>query len=121
MAKSVWFKRLEKDLHRISPQLRMVKLPYGFYRIYFKGAYVHEVYEEMPAVGYTYEDYDVRAGSLKYMQEYEDTMELTRKVKNYVEGYYDSILRIQKRLYQFKHNLDHYKSAKNAYAKAVIK
>jgi hypothetical protein len=93
----------------------------GFYRIFFRDAYIHEVYEEMPMVGYDFEADDSRFEDQKYYEEFEDNTELIRKVKNYVEGYYESIQRIRTRTYMMKNNYEFYKEATNAYKQLVVK
>lgn len=87
----------------------------GFYRIYFHQAYLHEVYAYMPAKGYDYEDTDPRFEDKKYFQEYEDQAELTMKVKNYMEGYYDSIRSIKIRINNMLSSREAFENARNAY------
>lgn len=119
--KSYWFKRLERELPSVDKQLRLVRIKHGFYRIYFKQAYIHEVYEEMPFIGYDKEDYDIRFESQQYFEEFEDKADLTRKIKNYVEGYVDSIDRIRKRIYMFRKDYNFYNEAAEAYQNVVVK
>jgi hypothetical protein len=118
---SIWFKRFYKDCKRISPQLRFVKVKLGFYRIYYKQAYIHEVFKEMPEKGYDLDDLDPRLESQKYFEEFEDNTELTRKIKNYIEGYWDSLDRIQTRVYMMKHDKEFNEKATNAYKTMVVK
>ena len=112
---SVWFRRLLKECKQISPHIRFKRIKYGFYRIYWRQAYLHEVYKEMPMNYYNIENDDIRLESQKYYEELEDGGEITRKVKNYVEGYYDSIKRIRTRVYMMQNDPDFYKAARNAY------
>lgn len=84
-------------------------------------AYIHEVYKEMPQVGYDYDDLDPRFEDKKYHEEFEDSNELTRKVKNYVEGYYDSLDRIRTRVYMMKNDKEFNERATNAYKQMVVK
>jgi len=121
MAKSHWFRRLEQDLYKMDKQLRLVPVGLGFHRIYFKRAYVHEVFEEMPQVGYDIETYDPRLESQSYFEEFEDHPEMVRKIKNYVEGYWDSLRRIQRRVYRMRHNRQFYDQTVNAYSQMTIK
>lgn len=72
-------------------------------------------------MGYDIYDYDPRFEERSYYQEYEDTAELTRKLKNYVEGYRDSMLRIKKRLYLLKNSKDFYDSSVRVYRNTQIK
>lgn len=118
---SYWFKRLVRDLNRISPDIKIRKIRFGFYRIYWKEAYVHEVYKEMPATGYTWYTESPYKDSLKLVQEWEQDGEIQRKVKNFVEGYWDALKAIKLRVYQFKNNEEHYRLAKDMYKHVVVK
>lgn len=93
----------------------------GFYRIYWKDAYLHEVYSEMPPKGYDIETEDPRLESLSYYQEYEDEVEVVRTVKNFVEGFYDSIDKIRTRTYLLRNNEEFAEKAHNAYAQHIVK
>lgn len=55
------------------------------------------------------------------MQEWEQDGELQRKVKNFVEGYAEASKAIMLRVYQFKNNEEHYRTAKDMYKNVVIK
>ena len=116
-----WFKRFVLECKRISPHIRVVPIKMGFYRIYWKDAYIHECYSEMPYKGYDIEEEDPGFLNKSYYEEYEDAAQLTRKVKNYVEGYADSIEKIKRRVWLFKNNEEHYQRAKNAYQQFVVK
>ena len=118
---SIWFQRFYNDCKKIEPQIRFVRVKYGFYRIYFKQAYIHEVYKEMPEVGYDLDDLDPRFENKSYYEEFEDNGEITRKIKNYVEGYWDSLDRIKTRIYMFRHNQEFYKNSTEAYKQVVVK
>lgn len=121
MEGSYWFRRLRKELRRISPHIRLVRVKMGFYRIYWKRAYIHEVYKEMPQKGYDIEMEDPRIQDKFYYEEFEDNVELIRKVKNFVEGYYDSIQTIKTRIYLMRNNAEYNERASNAYAQHIIK
>ena len=121
MTGSIWFKRFYRESKRISPYIRFKRIKYGFYRIYYKGAYLHEVYSEMPMIGYDIEDYDPRLENKSYFEEYEDSAELTRKIKNFVEGYFDSIDKIRTRVWMFENDKEFNKTSSNAYQSVVIK
>src|SRR5258708_5137491 len=112
---SIWFKRLHRECENISPHIRFKRIKHGFYRIYWKQAYLKEVYKEMTANGYDWDDTDLRLIDKNYYEEYEDRVTLTRKLKNFVEGYYDAIERIRTRTYLMRNNKEFYKSARNAY------
>lgn len=119
--KSIWFKRFIKELPQISSQLRVKRIKLGFYRIYFKHFYIHEVFEEMPEMGFMIDNYDPRLESQSYYEEYEDNAELTRKIKNYIEGYRDSIKTIKTRIYMLRNNKEFYERSQNAYKQMVVK
>ena len=121
MQGSFWFKRLVRECKKISPHIRIVPIKMGFYRIYWKEAYMHECYSEMPYKGYDIEEEDPRLMDKHYYEEYEDNVQLTRKIKNFVEGYVDSIAKIKKRVWLFKNDQEHYKQAKRAYRTMKVK
>jgi hypothetical protein len=93
----------------------------GFFRIYWKDAYLHEVYKEMPPKGYDIEQEDPRLESREYYQEYEDEVSVVRTVKNFVEGYVDSIDHIKTRVYLLRNNEEFADKAHNAYKQYIIK
>lgn len=115
-----WFNRLMKECKQISPYIRFKRIKYGFYRIYFRQAYLHEVCKDLGPNGYDFEMQDPRFRSQKYFEEYEDQAELTMNIKNFREGYYDSIQRIRTRVYMMKNSAEFYKEARNAYKQMRI-
>lgn len=118
---SYWFRRMMRDLARMSKYFKVRRIRHGFYRIYWKDAYVHEVYKEMPYRGYTWYTESPYKDSLKLIQEWEQDGEIQRKVKNFVEGYSEASKAIKLRVYQFKNNDEHYQLAKDMYKQVVIK
>lgn len=118
---SIWFKRLVKDCKAISPHIRIKRIKYGFYRIYYQRAYIHEVYKEMPMEGHGVYENDIRFENQAYYEEYEDRAELTRKIKNYVEGYYESLDRIRTRVYMMRNDKEFNEQATKRYETVVIK
>lgn len=117
---SLWFRRLYREVKKISPHVRFKRIRCGFYRVYFKQAYVHEVYKEMPLKGYDYIMDDPRFESQRYAEENELDGELQRKVKNYVEGYYDSLKAIKVRINNFMNDEEAYQTMRNSYKKMRI-
>ena len=105
----------------MSSDIKVRRIRCGFYRIYWKDAYVHEVYKEMPRKGYVWYTESPYNESLKLMLENELDGEIQRKVKNYVEGYDEAIKSIKLRVYQFKNNNEHYQIAKDMYKQMVVK
>jgi hypothetical protein len=118
---SIWFKRFYKEARKMSKHIRFKKIKCGFYRIYYGHAYMHEVYKEMPEKGYDMDDLDPRFEDKKYFEEYEDQAELTRKIKNFVEGYWDSIDTLRTRVYLMRNNAEYVNSANNAYKQMYVK
>lgn len=83
---------------------------------------MHEVYAEMPMLGYDWVEDDIRMDeSQRYFEEFEDSGEVTRKIKNFMEGYYDSLDVIRTRTFMFKNNEEFYKEAKEAYQTMYVK
>ena len=118
---SYWFRRLIKDLFRMSKHFKVRRIRCGFNRIYWKDAYVHEVYKEMPYRGYVWYTESPYKDSLKLVQDWEQDGEIQRKVKNFVEGYAEASKAIKLRIYQFKNNDEHYRTAKDMYKQVVVK
>lgn len=118
---SPWFRRFVRDLYRMSKHFSVRRIRCGFFRIYWKHAYVHEVYKEMPYRGYTWYTESPYKDSLKLMQEWEQDGEIQRKVKNFVEGYSEASKAVKLRIYQFKNDDEHYRTAKDMYKQVVVK
>lgn len=119
MAKSIYFKRFKKECGKISSHIKFKRIKYGFYRLYWvnggEPAYLYEVYDNMPYHGYDIEHKNFRLEDRKYYEEHEDNVDLIRKVKNFVEGYYESIDKIKTRVYLFKNNKEFRDRATKAY------
>ena len=125
MSVTIWFKRFKKECKKISPHIKFVRVKYNFHRLYWinggEPAYIHEVYDYMPYKGYDIEEKDPRFQSREYYEEYEDQAELTMKLKNFVEGYWDSINTIKKRIYMLKNDKEFRKTASEAYRSVRVK
>ncbi len=125
MQGSYWFKRLVSDAKKMSSHIEFRRIGDGFYRIYWKGsgpsAYIAECYKEMPEVGYDIEEKDVYLESKKYYEEFEDNYQLTRKIKNFVEGYWEVLDRIKTNIYMIKNNKEHRKLAIQRYQTFYVK
>lgn len=121
MEGSRWFRRLLKDIEHMSRDLRVVRISLGFYRIYYRQAYIHEVYKEMGEHGYDIEDYDPRLENQSYFEEYEDQAELIRNIKNYKEGYWDALDHIRTRVFLMKNSHEFHEKAHKAYQQMVVK
>jgi len=52
-------------------------------------AYLYEVFDSMPYIGYDIEYKNFKIEDRQYVESKEDNAELVRKVKNFVEGYWN--------------------------------
>lgn len=122
---TMWFRRFVKEAKALSKNLRFVRIKNGFYRIYWVGegesAYIGECYKEMPEVGYDIEDINQDIDSRKYYEEFEDNADMIRKIKNFVEGYRESIKTLRTRVYMMRNNTDFRKQAIQGYKTMVVK
>lgn len=75
----------------------------------------------MPFKSYEIEEKDIELISQKHYEEYEDNFTLTRNVKNYVEGYVDSIDTLRTRIYMLKNNKAFREEATKAYRQVKVK
>jgi hypothetical protein len=109
----------------MSPHLVLRPITHGYYRVYWTGggepAYIHEAWKWMPYKGYELEGKDIELISKKYFEEYEDQLTMNRKVKNFVEGYWDCLDRVKTRLYMLKNNKEFRQEATRAYRQVVVK
>lgn len=118
---NIWFKKFKAEAEKLSPHIKFRRIKYGFYRIYWDNAYIMECYNQMPPKGYDKTEDDVRFMNQSYYEEYEDKAKLTRQIKNFVEGYYDSINTLKTRVYMLKNNYEFRDTAKKAYAQHYVK
>ena len=120
-----WFRRFVKEVLAMSPHIRFKRIKFGFYRIFWIGdgvsAYMGECSKDMPQFGYDIEENNLQLESQKYFEEYEDNAELIQKIKNFKEGYFDTIEHIKTRVYMLKNNSDFRKEAQGAYQTLVVK
>ena len=118
---SRWFRRFLKDCKRISPHIHVKRIKHGFFRIYYKKGYIGECYQEMPPRGYDIIEMDNRFEDRKFWEEKEDRAELTRQIKNFVEGYSDSFDMLQTNIYMLRRSAEHNKEAELACETRVVK
>lgn len=117
-----YFLKLVKACKKMSPHIRFVRARYGFYRVYWKDAYIHECSKDMPLQGYDFEDEDVFAKeSLSHYEEFEDINDRVMMIKNFKEGYWDAFKAIETRVYMIKHDKEFNETAHAAYKTRVIK
>ncbi len=118
---SVWFKRLVREMKEISGHIRFVQLKGGFYRIYYRQAYVGECYGNMPELGYEIEERAQGLEDYSFYQQHHDTIDTTLRIKNFVEGYWETHNRLRTRLMQMKNSSEHYEMARKGYSQLRIK
>lgn len=121
-----WFRRFVKEAQAMSKHIRFKRIKYGFYRIFWVSggghpAYIGECYKEMPEIGYEIEEKNYQLEDKKYFEEYEDNADLIRKLKNFVEGYWDNMDRLKTKVYMMKNNAEFRSEAQKAYAEMVVK
>ena len=112
---SLWFKRLSKEIKKLDNNIRFKRAKYGFYRLYWRQAYLHELCKDMPLNGYNFEMNDPRFESQKYFEELEDRDQFTMNIKNFREGYLDSRDTIMRRAYMMRNNAEFNTNATKAY------
>lgn len=122
---SLWFRRFVREVEKMSPHIRFKRIKFGFYRIFWVGdgvsAYMGECHKDMPLIGYDIEEKNFQLESKKYFEEYEDNAEYIQKIKNFREGYWDSITRFKTKVYMLKNNKEFRKEAQAAYAEMIVK
>ena len=121
MQGSYWFNRLQKDAKKISKYLRFKRIKYGFYRIYYKDAYIGECSKDMTQVGYDVEEKNWNYEDKSFALDHEDLIDQTAKLKNFREGYWNTLDMLRTRVYMFRHNKEMYKNALQGYKQMRIK
>lgn len=121
MEGSYWFRRLVKEAKKISPHIRFKRIKYGFYRIYLRAAYIGECHKDMPLEGHDVLEKNYHLEDQRYQQEYESTIDSTARLKNFKEGYHQTLDRLRTRVYMFKHNREFYKNALRGYSQMRVK
>lgn len=118
---SYWFRRLVNDAKTISPHIKFRRIKYGFYRIYLKQAYIGECSKDMCQLGREVYEKNFYLEDQRYHQEYEENIDSTARLKNFREGYWETLDRLKTRVYMFKHNKEFYKNALRGYSQMRIK
>ena len=121
MQGTLWFRRLVGEAKRISPYINFKQIRNGFFRIYYKQAYIGECYSRMPQFGY---DIAERAQGLEdysFFQQHHDTTDSTLRMKNFVEGYWETVKRLRTKVFMFRHNREFYETARRGYSQMRIK
>lgn len=120
-----WFRRLVRDCQRVSPHIKFKRIKYGYVRIYWSGggnnAYLAECSKDLPPKGYDIYEKDINLSDRKYYEEFEDQIEYSKKIKNFKEGYWDTLDSLKRRIYLMRHSKEHYKTAVEAYKQVRIK
>lgn len=121
MEGSYYFKRIIEEARKISPHIRFKRIKYGFYRIYYKSAYIGECSKDMTQIGYDIEAKNYHFEDKRYFQEYEDTIDSTARLKNFREGYWQTLDRLRTRIYMFRHDKEFYERALKGYSQMRVK
>lgn len=121
MEGNFWFNRLLKEAKKISPHLRFKRIKYGFYRIYLKDAYIGECSKDMSEKGYDIEEKNYHMEDTQYRQQFEDNIDSTARLKNFKEGYWETLDKLKTRVFLFKHNPEFHKNATQGYKTMRIK
>ena len=119
--KSYWFEKFRIDAENLSIHFRFRRLKDGFWRIYWKDHYAGECFEEMTQNGYNIETYDYRLESQSYYEEYEDHVKTVRTIKNFVEGYWNGMASLKRKLYQLRRDKEFFETSQRAYKGMVIR
>lgn len=122
MEGSYWFRRIVKEARKISPHIRFKRIKHGFYRIYYKTAYIGECFKNMPEMGHDIleKNYHFSENQDNY-QRYHDPADNTMRLKNFVEGYHEVKDRLLTRVYMFRHDKEFYEKARKGYSEMRIK
>ena len=122
---TMWFKRFYKEACAMSPHIRFKRIKFGFYRLFWIGdgvsAYIGECSKDMSEIGYEMEEKNFQLENKKYYEDYEDNAEYIQKIKNFKEGYWDSITRLRTKIYMLKNNQEFRKEAQDAYHTVIVK
>lgn len=122
---SRWYRRLKSEIENISPHIRFKDIRYGFARIFWIGdgesAYIGEAHKNMSEVGYDIEEKNFQLESKKYFEEFEDNFNLINQIKNFREGFWDSLDRLRTNIYLLKNNSEHRKEAQAAFKQMIVK
>lgn len=118
---SYYFRRIVRDAKQISSYIRFKRIKYGFYRIYYKSAYIGECSKDMPAFGYDIEEKNWNLEDAKYYDEFHDSIDQTNKLKNFREGYFETLDKLRTRVFMFRHNKEFYKQAIQGYKQVRVK
>jgi len=119
--KSYWFEKFRRDILRLDPQFKFHRLKDGFWRIYWKDHYMGECFEEMTQVGYDLVAYDPRLENQSYYEEYEDHVKMVRTIKNFIEGYWDGLINMKRKIFLLRRNHEMFERSQRAYKQMVIK
>jgi hypothetical protein len=105
----------------MSPHIRFQPIKHGFYRIYFRNAYIGECFKDMPEMGYEIFERSFQFDDYSHYQEFHDNVDTTLRVKNFVEGYWETKKRLRMKLYNIHMDKEFYATALKGYSQARIK
>lgn len=122
---SYWFRRFVRHCRKLSPYIEVVPLKHKFCRIYWRGggkcAYLYEVPMDMEEFGREWTHYNPRLESQQFYEEYEDNIDVIKQVKNFKEGYWEAIDRINTKFFLLRNNEEFRKSAEQMYKNVHVK
>jgi hypothetical protein len=121
MEGSYWFRRLVEDSKKISCYIRFKRIKYGFYRIYYKQAYIGECSKDMFQEGYDIEEKNWNLEDKTWALQNHDLIEQTARLKNFKEGYWQTLDMLRTRIYMFRKDREFYKQSLQAYSQVRIK
>lgn len=120
-----WFQRFQREMKELSPNIHFKRIKYGYYRIYWMGcgenAYLGECSKEMPIWGYDLYEKDIQLEDKKYYEEFEDNIEISKKIKNFVEGYAEQIRSFRRKVYLMRQDKEFYKTTTTGYRQMRVK
>lgn len=118
---SRYFRRIVNEAKKISPHIRFKRIKHGFYRIYFRNAYIGECSKDMNLIGHDIEEKNWNMEDFSYYRQMDDLADQTARLKNFREGYVETLDMLRTRTYMVKHNKEFYERARQGYSQLRIK
>lgn len=118
---SFWFRRLARDLKTMSPHIKLVRIKNGFYRIYYRYSYIGECFKNMPEHGYDIYERAQGFENYSYYEQYHGNADAAMRIKNFVEGYWETYRRIKTKLFQINNDKEFAKTALDGYKVMRVK
>lgn len=118
---SRYFRRIVNEAKKISPHIRFKRIKHGFYRIYFRNAYIGECSKDMNLIGHDIEEKNWNMEDFSYYRQMDDLADQTARLKNFREGYVETLDMLRTRTFMIKHNKEFYERARQGYSQLRIK